>query len=70
MLIKLKDTLPQRKKIRLSDYNYSQENIYFITICVRDRLKLLIFIERDDIRNVKTNSSNNRKAKCWKINIF
>ena len=36
----MKEILPKRKKIRLSDYDYSQENMYFITICVRDRLEL------------------------------
>lgn len=32
--------LPQRKKHRLKDYNYSQNGAYFVTICARDRLKL------------------------------
>ena len=29
------------KKIRLNNYDYPQENIYFITICFKNRLELL-----------------------------
>ena len=37
----MKEILPQRKKIRLNNYDYSKENMYFITSCVKDRLELL-----------------------------
>lgn len=37
----MKENLPVRKRIRLKDYDYSEENMYFITICVKDRLELL-----------------------------
>lgn len=30
----------QRKSIRLKDYNYSQEGLYFITICTENKEKL------------------------------
>ena len=30
--------LPNRKTIRLQGYDYSNEGLYFITICVKDRL--------------------------------
>ena len=33
--------LPKRKNIRLKNYDYSQNNAYFITICVKDRHELL-----------------------------
>ena len=33
--------LPKRKQNRLSDYNYSTPNAYFITICTRNRKNLL-----------------------------
>ena len=33
--------LPKRKKNRLNNYNYAQDGIYFITICTRDRKKIL-----------------------------
>ena len=33
--------LPIRKKLRITEYYYSRENIYFITICIKDRLELL-----------------------------
>ena len=35
------DKLPQRKKIRLEDYNYSQAGYYFVTICTKDRKNIL-----------------------------
>ena len=31
------EDLPKRKSIRLSDYDYSQNGAYFITICTKDR---------------------------------
>ena len=33
--------LPDRKKNRLENYDYSQNGAYFITICTRDRKKIL-----------------------------
>lgn len=33
--------LPERKKNRLENYNYSENGAYFITICVKDRKKIL-----------------------------
>lgn len=33
--------LSKRKKIRLKDYDYSQNAIYFITLCTKDRQNLL-----------------------------
>lgn len=33
--------LPERKQIRLPDYDYSKEGAYFITICTKDRQMLL-----------------------------
>lgn len=35
------DKLPRRKNIRLKNYDYSQAGYYFITICTKDRRKLL-----------------------------
>ncbi len=32
---------PNRKNIRLGNYNYSQSSIYFITICTHNRMKVL-----------------------------
>ncbi len=42
----MKEIIPIRKKIRLNNYDYSQENIYFITICVKDRVELLGKIDK------------------------
>ncbi len=37
----MKNNLPQRKEIRLKNYDYSIEGYYFITICIKDKLQLL-----------------------------
>lgn len=37
----MRDNLSIRKKLRLNYYDYSKEGIYFITICIKNRLELL-----------------------------
>ena len=37
----MKNELPQRRTIRLKDYDYSQNGMYFITICTQDKKKIL-----------------------------
>ncbi len=39
--------LPQRKPNRLTEYDYSQNGIYFVTICTQDRKKVLSNIVGD-----------------------
>ena len=39
-----------RRSIRLNDYDYSQEGIYFITMCVRDRKHLLGKVENGKMK--------------------
>ena len=41
-------SLPDRKKNRLDNYDYSQNGAYFITICVKDRKRILSEIVGDD----------------------
>lgn len=36
-----KNDFPERKKIRLQEYDYSTAGAYFITICVKDRRRIL-----------------------------
>ena len=38
-------SLPQRKHQRLKNFNYSQDGVYFLTICTSDREHLLGIIE-------------------------
>ena len=40
---------PKRKNIRLKDYNYNMPGYYFITICTKDRRKLLCDIVGTDL---------------------
>ena len=43
----MKETLPQRKNIRLKEYDYTQEAYYFITVCIKDRVNILGKIIKD-----------------------
>ena len=49
----MKENLPSRKRIRLQYYDYSEENMYFITICVKDRLEILGKIIEENIKLTK-----------------
>ena len=44
--------LPSRKNIRLTDYDYSQNGAYFITICVKKKHELLGKIVGDGVLDV------------------
>jgi REP element-mobilizing transposase RayT len=44
--------LPNRKRNRLGEFNYSAEGEYFITICVKDRREILSEIVGDDACDV------------------
>lgn len=37
----MKEKLPIRKRLRIKYYDYTKENMYFVTICIKDRLELL-----------------------------
>ena len=37
----MKDNLPVRKRLRLKEFDYSKEEMYFITICIKNRIELL-----------------------------
>lgn len=36
---------PQRKRLRLSGYDYANSGVYFITVCVKNRLRLFGRVE-------------------------
>ena len=40
---------PKRKSIRLSEYDYSQNGAYFVTICTKDRRRLFGAVGADSI---------------------
>jgi len=46
--------LPQRKNIRLKDYDYSSNGLYFITMCTKNRIQILGTIIDDNIALTKT----------------
>ena len=37
----MENILPKRKNIRIPEYDYSQEGMYFVTICTQERKKIL-----------------------------
>ncbi|MBP3938790.1 MAG: transposase [Clostridia bacterium] len=39
--MKSENEFPKRKKIRLQEYDYSTSGSYFITVCVKDRKRIL-----------------------------
>ncbi|MBR4878643.1 MAG: transposase [Clostridia bacterium] len=44
--------LPERKQVRLKDFDYSTNGKYFITICTQDKKKVLSEIAWDGIHDV------------------
>ena len=44
----MRNELPVRKNIRLNDYDYSAAGYYYVTICVKDKHKLLGEFVGDD----------------------
>ena len=45
----MNDQFPKRKSIRLSEYDYSQNGAYFVTICTKDRRRLFGAVGADSI---------------------
>ena len=54
----IKMDLPNRKQNRLQEFDYSQNGAYFITICVKDRKKILSDIVGDDAHIVPKKYGN------------
>ncbi len=51
--------LPKRKQIRLKDFDYSQPNLYFLTICTHNRARLFAQKDGPHIENTKNNDIDN-----------
>ena len=51
---------PQRKSTRLQYFDYSTTGAYFITICTRDRMRILSEISRESLTS--TNITNESKS--------
>ncbi|MEG1845892.1 MAG: hypothetical protein RR239_03220, partial [Oscillospiraceae bacterium] len=49
--------LPDRKNIRLKNYDYSQNNVYFVTVCTHNRMHLFSEIVGANLC-VRPNKSN------------
>ena len=46
-------SLEQRKRLRLRELNYSEHNVYFLTLCCRDRKHLLGEIRKSPVGDVE-----------------
>ena len=60
----------KRKSIRLKNYNYAKNGMYFITICTKNREPILSKIENvgvdaliDPVHKQKSNANTNTKQK-------
>lgn len=67
------DNLPERKLLRLKDYDYSQPGYYFVTICSNDKSNLFgEIVGADDAAHTPVMQANHIGKivyKCWdKIN--
>ena len=51
--------LPQRKKLRLENYDYSQFNAYFVTLCTHNRQQLFGTIEPSPVGATLRGRPNN-----------
>lgn len=47
----MENILPKRKNIRIPEYDYSKEGMYFVTICTQDKEKILSKINLIDNNN-------------------
>ena len=47
----MNDKLPQRKEIRLKNFDYGESGFYFITICSKEQTN--VFGEVEDTRNIR-----------------
>lgn len=59
----MSDDFPNRQSIRLRGYDYSQNGLYFVTICTQHRENLLGEINN---KRVVLNSVGRLVDKCWK----
>ncbi|MEE0840723.1 MAG: transposase [Acutalibacteraceae bacterium] len=45
----MENKYPQRKKLRLNDFDYSQSGAYFVTICTKNKEKLFSLVGEDSL---------------------
>lgn len=49
--MKIEKELPKRKSTRLKNFDYGSAGAYFVTICVRDRMRILSEIVNTNLKN-------------------
>ena len=55
-------TFPERKELRLKEYDYSQPGAYFVTICTKDRLNLFGEIVNEQMH---LSAAGQIARRCW-----
>ena len=58
-------SLPERKKLRLEGWDYSQVGYYFVTICVQERERLFWDGTRAGLEPAPTNAYGELVAQTW-----
>ena len=63
----MEEKIPQRKQLRLKEYDYSQEGYYFITICTQNRKHILSKIIDVSKQNTKPVGADSISAQNVKL---
>ncbi len=62
----MSDKLPQRKNLRLVEYDYSQNGCYFVTLCTHNRQKVFeISTVGNDLCVVPSSAPQNKIIEKW-----
>lgn len=61
--------MDKRKRLRLKEYDYTSKGVYFITICIKDKQKLLCNIDDKIVESEYDNIDFNKYINLTKIGI-
>ena len=62
-----KNELPKRKNLRLQNYNYNGNGIYFITICTKDKKRIF---GKYDVGAIQELPEKHAKNRCVQLNLY
>ena len=62
-----KKELPKRKNLRLQNYNYNGNGIYFITICTKDKKRIF---GKYDVGAIHELPEKHAKNRCVQLNLY
>ncbi len=61
------EALPQRKKLRLENYNYNGNGCYFITICTQNKTHLF---GRYNVGAIHESPEKHQENRCVELNLY